>query len=283
MISNFTYMSCGGGVQSGTMVEMVAEKELPPPDIIIFADTGDEPDYVYKHIDYLRNRLAGVNVELVTVSAGNIVKNILENANRFAAIPVYSVQGNHVSMLRRQCTREFKIIPIEKFARQEMLWRGLATKTKAGIRINKGITATALIGISLDEVQRAKKSRSKWITNKYPLLEKRMSRNDCINWLVKNNLPIPGKSSCRICPYHNDAFWRTMKDKSPNDWKHVTDFDSGLRNSNTRFAATAKGELFLHKKCIPLADVDFRTEEERGQLRLFDDSETVCDGGYCFL
>ena len=53
---DFTYLSCGAGVQSGTIVEMIVEGELPMPDLIMFADTGDEPQYVYDHVKYLKTR-----------------------------------------------------------------------------------------------------------------------------------------------------------------------------------------------------------------------------------
>ena len=77
MMTDFTYLSLGGGVQSSTLAEMIAVGELPAPDLILFADTGDEPQYVYDHIDYLRGRVATVGVELVTVSAGNLLDALM--------------------------------------------------------------------------------------------------------------------------------------------------------------------------------------------------------------
>lgn len=122
---NLTYLSLGAGVQSGTLVEMIVEGQLPLIDVAIFADTGDEPDYVYEHVDYLRSRLSGVGIPLETVKKGNIVKDT-QGKSRFAAIPVFTVIDGKVGKLRRQCTREYKIEPIEKLIRQKLLaWKSV--------------------------------------------------------------------------------------------------------------------------------------------------------------
>ncbi len=49
------------------------------------------------------------------------------------------------------------------------------------------------IGKSTDEVQRMKPARDKYILNKHPLIEMNMSRQDCINYLKKQNVPMPEK------------------------------------------------------------------------------------------
>lgn len=282
-MADFTYMSLGGGVQSGTMAEMIVNGDLPQPDLVIFADTGDEPDYVYHYIDYLRGRLRAVNAPLAIVTAGSLVDSLMSPNGRFAAIPAFTVQNGASGRLRRQCTREYKIAPIERKVRLSLLSRDLAGRTKNGsIRVNRGVTVEAWLGISLDEVARMKPSRTKWITNRWPLIEKRMTRNDCIQYLERHAFPIPQKSSCRICPYHDDNYWRNMRDQQPDDWSRVVDFDVSLRDARAgRFVATATGELFLHSSCVPLDRVDLRTPEERGQLRLFENAD-VCDEGYCF-
>jgi hypothetical protein len=271
-------------VQSGTLAEMIVEGAIEKPDMIVFADTGDEPQYVYKHMAYLSERLAGVDLQVVTASAGDLVKQLMSPRGRFAAISAFTVNDGRRGRLKRQCTSDYKIAPIEKAVKEELVQRGMARRDGRGITINKGIEVEAWIGISTDEAARMKPSRTRWITNRWPLIEKRMSRADCRRWLDERGLPIPGRSSCRICPYHNDSYWRDMRDNAPDDWAYVVDFDNSLRDERPgRFKDTATGELFLHSSCVPLADVDIRSEEERGQLRLFDDDETLCDGGYCFI
>lgn len=282
--ADFIYLSLGGGVQSSTIAEMVAQRDLPAPDLILFADTGDEPQYVYDQIDYLKGRLKGIS-PVVTVSAGNMIHDIF-HGSRFAAMPVFtkSRTDNKVGIMRRQCTREYKIDPIEKAVKSELLRRDMAHTDGRGTIVHQENHIMCWIGISLDEVQRMKPNRSTWCDTAWPLIDLRFSRLDCINYLQARNLPIPGKSSCRVCPFHDNAFWRAMKHNANADWKHVIGFDDALRDDNTlNIVSSAKGDLFLHRDCQPLKNVDLRTLEEKGQLRLFDDEETLCDEGYCFI
>jgi 3'-phosphoadenosine 5'-phosphosulfate sulfotransferase (PAPS reductase)/FAD synthetase len=48
-----TVISLGAGVQSSTMAIMAAKGDLPPVDVAIFADTGNEPKAVYTYLNYL--------------------------------------------------------------------------------------------------------------------------------------------------------------------------------------------------------------------------------------
>ena len=51
-------LSLGAGVQSSVMALMADRGEITPmPDCAIFADTMDEPDEVYDHLDWLVKQL----------------------------------------------------------------------------------------------------------------------------------------------------------------------------------------------------------------------------------
>jgi len=279
-------LSLGGGVQSSTIVEMMVDGALPMADLIIFADTGDEPEHVYKQIWYLATRLGSVNMPLIVVNNGDMVKDIYSNG-RFAAMPLWTVNRRPVSAfgktadilkvgrLKRQCTHEYKIVPIERFIRSQLLARGLAKKDKLGrTKITKGVMVEVLLGISLDEAERMKPSRIKWMVNKWPLIDKRMSRFDCINWLKANGHPVPQKSSCKRCPYHDNAHFLEMKTERPKDWAEVTRFDDNLRDGTLRLAVTAKGDVFLHETCIPLSEVNLSEGPTTKPLE-------ICDEGFC--
>lgn len=284
-MNRFVYMSLGGGVQSGTMAEMIAEGELDKPDAVIFADTGNEPQYVYEYVDYLTKRLAVVGVPVYTVSGGNLIQTLKSGEGRFAAIPAYtlSLDGKR-GTLRRQCTREYKITPIEKQVRALLVEKGYAQRGKGG-RVRVPYTKVAVeawLGISMDEVARMKPSRTSWITNRWPLIEKRMSRQDCLRWLEKKGLPIPKKSSCLICPFHSADYWREMRAEQPDDWASVVDFDNSLRDKrSSRFKSTAKGTLYLYNKMIPLQDID--VVDSAQMLIPYESELDVCDEGYCFI
>lgn len=279
---DFTYLSLGAGVQSGTIAEMIAEGDLPLIDAAVFSDTGDEPQYVYDCVDYLTGRLREVAVPVIQVQKGNIIKDAKHPSARFVAIPIFTIQHDgKIGKMRRQCTREYKIEPIEKWLRGRLLDMGLAKQRVTGaIVVAKGVSVECWLGLSLDEVVRMAPNRTKFITSRWPLIEKRMRRYDCVTWLKKRGLPIPKKSSCRICPFHNDRYWRNMRENHPCDWAHVVEFDYFLRSENGkmgRLQATAKGDLYLHRQCVPLDHVDLSTPQDHGQLEMFD----LCDSGHC--
>ena len=114
------------------------------------------------------------------------------------------------------------------------------------------------VGISIDEAQRMKGSRDKWIGLRYPLVERMMSRNDCILWLHNNynGLEVP-KSSCIGCPFHDNNTWRNLTETEFIDACLV---DDAIRSTRIKFTN------YLHKKRIPLREVDLRTPEDKGQL-----------------
>jgi hypothetical protein len=116
-------------------------------------------------------------------------------------------------------------------------------------------------------------ARARWYSNHYPLIfdrEPAMTRNDCVDWLRLHGFPIPRKSACLGCPYHSNNQWRAIKE-DPEQWADVIDFDERIRNRGGH-----RGKLYLHRSCQPLADVDFSTAEERGQLNWINECEGMC-------
>ncbi len=108
-------LSLGAGVQSSTVLLMSLEGELPPLDAAIFADTGWEPAEVYEHLWRLAERCAAVGLPLHVVGAGNLREDALNPQHRFASMPLFvrNPDGRR-GMMRRQCTREYKIAPITR-------------------------------------------------------------------------------------------------------------------------------------------------------------------------
>lgn len=261
-------ISLGAGVQSSTMALMAAHGEIGPmPDCAIFADTGAEPAGVMKWLDWLEGQLP-FPVHRVMKDKGlldNIVTSI--EGGRFAGAPFFteSDSGNG-GRLRRQCTREFKIEPIERFIRREIL--GLAH----GQRAPKTPVVTQWIGISQDEMQRANLSRNAFQVNRWPLLELRISRSDCLRWMESKGYPMPVKSSCTFCPYHDNDLWRDMKLNDQESWNQAVSIDRMIRGG----VRGTTQKLYLHRSLIPLEDVDFRNAADHGQMEWGFQEE--CDG-----
>jgi hypothetical protein len=271
-------ISLGAGVQSTTMALMAAHGEITPmPDCAIFADTGWEPKAVYDHLTWLMSaNVLPFPVEIV--SKGNIRDDIftvlagnkIDGKGRAATAPFFTKGRDGLAApLRRQCTGHYKIEPIE-----------IALKGKLGIKPRQRQPRVPLvnlwIGISTDEVYRVKPAPMLWVQRRWPLIEKRMSRQDCLRWMERKDYPTPPKSSCIGCPYHGNDFWRELRDKAPADWNDAVEVDAAIRGGIKRNAAgTSTGALFLHRSLKPLDQVDLSTAEDRGQLNLFNNE---CEG-----
>lgn len=260
-------ISLGAGVQSTTMALKAAHGEfLPMPDAAIFADTGAKPTHIYRHLDWLEKQLPFPVVRVM--HKDGLRRNLEESlqGGRFAGAPFYteSDTGRAEGMLRRQCTREFKVQPIQQEVRRML---GL----KKGQRAGNEVLATMWIGISTDEAQRMKPSEEKWIAKRYPLIDGAMSRMHCLQWMANHKYPKPSKSACTFCPYHDDAMWREMKQDDPESFADAVSIDrmirGGVRGTTQR--------LYLHRSLKPLDEIDFRSAEDVGQQRLFDDE---CEG-----
>lgn len=256
-------ISLGAGVQSSTMALMAADGAFGQmPDCAIFSDTGWEPQHVYDWLGWLEQRLP---FPVYHVSAGNIRSDTLAKVNatgqRFASIPWFMQMPNGRSAMgRRQCTAEYKLRPIQR----------KVVELLNGKRPKGG--AEVWVGISTDEVIRMKDSRVQYIRNRWPLIEQRMSRADCLRWFERNNLPKPPKSSCIGCPFHSDAQWRDLKANYPEEFADAVEVDRAIRTQ-----PGVRGRQFMHRSMKPLDEVDFRTDAEIGQADLFNnDCEGMC-------
>src|SRR5262245_35543455 len=169
------------------MALLAAHGELAPmPNCAIFADTGWEPKAVYAHLDWLCSGNV-LPFPVHRVSAGNLRDDVMRGVNTtghdFTAVPWYVLRrSGRAVMLRRQCTKEYKLGPIQRKV-VELL----------GGKHPKG-GATLWLGISTDEAARAKPSRVQYIVNRWPLIDARMSRQDCLRWLERHGYPKPPKS-----------------------------------------------------------------------------------------
>ena len=268
--AELTVISLGGGVQSSVVALMAAEGLIKPmPDYAVFADTGWEPAGVYRHIDWLETQLP---FPVRRVGRSNIRADILAGTNStgqpFNSIPAFirSTTGKS-GIAKRQCTREYKLAPIETELREllgagykEVLW--------------PDIFVELWIGISSDEVMRMKPSRQRWIHHYWPLIEKGMSRADCQEWFAGR---YPGRtlprSACIGCPYHTDAEWRQMQQHDPASWADAVFVDNALRTGAR--AQRFGGEMYLHQSLTPLAEIDF--SPDRRQPSLFgEECEGLC-------
>lgn len=263
-------LSLGAGVQSTTVLLMSMEGDLPPLDAAIFADTGWEPKAVYKHLEWLESIST---IPIHRVSAGNIkedalqskVRGLSENGVRWASMPFRTISPEgSIGMIRRQCTTEYKIAPIEKKLRE-------LTGYKPYQRIPIG-TVQNWFGITIDESRRVRQSKTRWIENHYPLVfDVPMSRGGCYVWLQKRGYDIPPRSACIGCPYRTNEEWRSLRDDSPDEFYEAICFDEAIRK-----CGGIRGDMYIHKDCVPLRMANIDEDHHDQELLWSGECEGMC-------
>jgi hypothetical protein len=265
-------ISLGAGVQSSTMALMAAHGEITPmPKCAIFADTQAEPQSVYRWLEWLEKQLP---FAVHRVTRGSLTESILKLNRRkdgkgfwiYSGIPAFTVgKDGSEGMIPRQCTTRFKVEVLDKEAKRiAMIKRG-----------EKAIRVITWKGISLDEVHRMKPPRNRWQAFRYPLVDLRMRRGDCLEWMKKHGYPKPPRSACVYCPFHSDTEWRRLRDEEPEAFAEAVRVDKEFRKLKT--ISGFKSVPYMHVSRVPLDQVDFSTDEDHGQQVMFgNECEGMC-------
>jgi len=264
-------LNLGAGVQSTTLYLMAVRGELSI-DCAIFADLREEPAPVYRHLEWLQ----GLNGPAIhVVSAGSLGDDLQHGKNstgqRFASIPAWvaPVDLGKPGRVRRQCTSEYKIEPIERFIRRTLL--GLRPRQW----MPKNTRISQLFGISIDEAGRAYRIRGNapfWSVPEFPLIDRSMTRADCIGWLRSFGVPHPvPRSACVFCPYKGDDEWTWLRDNDPKGFARAVEIDDALRREGVVVNRNMDRKLYLHRSCVPLRDVSFSNNKS--------DFSLDCEGG----
>lgn len=193
-MKEYHVLNLGAGVQSTYLYLLFAKGEILDEegkpivlDCAIFADTGEEPLPVYEHLQWLQ---AQDGPEIWVRSKGVLGDDLMKGENsdggRFASVPFFAkVEGNDSpGMTRRQCSMEYKIEPIVKAIRQELV--GVLPRKWFP---KKDVCVHQYIGMSFDECRsalRVKKNFAKntpWSTAHFPLIEMELMRSEIIEKL----------------------------------------------------------------------------------------------------
>ena len=270
-------LSLGAGVQSSTVLFKMLDQEIKPADIAIFADTGNEPKEVYVWLDYLKDLMKD-KMDFYVVrneeNTGHIIDDYKSASGRHSLIPLHIKRADGTTSINmRTCTSEYKIKPLQRKVK-EILGGSL-----------RGRCVEMVMGISYDEIQRAKTPSNKWQINCYPLVENKITRSDCKHWISHTDYGQPPRSACIICPYHDNKEWKNLKDNYPDEFEYAVKFDEWLRDPNSNSAALQKfrdynekkqtpSQQYVYKGKVPLKEATFE-EPSDYQGTLFDDE---CEG-----
>lgn len=243
------------------------------PIAAIFADTGDEPKAVYDWLDYLTPLLP---FHVYRVQRGTLSKDSLKiytsrkSGKRYikTLIPAFTKQADgKIGLLGRKCTRNYKV---------DMILR--KAKELGGVkRGQKTVGIIQWIGISIDEAHRMKDSHVRWSENRWPLIEKSVTRKKCLEWMMERGFEEPPRSACVFCPFHSDFEWRRLKGSQPEEFQKAVKFEADLQEA-ARNQVALTGVPYLTRRCTPLDQIDF-TEQKNSheQLDLFgNECEGMC-------
>ena len=245
-------MNYGGGRQTIAMCILVSRGALPRPDRIVIADTSRENpmtwDYLAKYTQPLMKSV-GLKIEIASHDLATVD---LYSHKGTVLMPVFTATGKFSSY----CSGEWKRDVVERYLRK--------SGTKSG---------TTWLGFSADEKRRWKRSietTRHGFTVACPLVDLMLTTDDCKTIINRHGWPLPHRSSCWMCPHKTNAEWAFIRDNYPKEWKVAIGMDAEIREEDDR------GEMWLHKDRVPLAEADLSHIEPPEQ-------ERQCSLGMCFV
>lgn len=262
------YISYGGGVQSSALIVLAVQGRIDPIDAALFCNTGDDsehPDTLIYVRDVMKpycntNGIVLHELQRVVKGESQTLYGRIMNHSRDSLSEPIPVRGYTGAPMSRSCTIDHKIKVLERWI-----------KTNAPL-----LPAETLIGISIDEIERAKTGTNKYEIRKFPLLELGLNRVDCARVIADAGLPVPPKSSCYFCPFHTRLTWAELRRDRPDLFEKAAEIEDTL---NARRRKRDKPPVYLTDRRIPLRQA-IHTQQDS----LFgNEMDGECDGGFCFV
>ena len=177
-----TVISYGGGIQSTALV-VLAMRERWAIDEIVHVDLLDAEspatrEYVARFREWLRREYA----RDITIIERNMYQDMLARP-AFTPVPWHGRRKKF--MLSRQCTRQYKVAPVQRYLYDRY----------------PGDCIRLMLGISVDEYHRMRDSSAARVEHVYPLVDRRLTRWQCRDIIERAGLAVPWKSSCWFCPF----------------------------------------------------------------------------------
>lgn len=188
-------ISFGAGVNSTAMVILLVNNGWRGP--VVFADTGCEWPETYCHLRVFGEWLRERGLEIVTLGKeyrsqvpSRDERSLLEYCEGYRITPMAG---------SRWCTVGWKVDLIRQYAKEHDI-------------------AMQYIGIAADEWHR-KRDLS------YPLIERGITRQDCVKIIRTAGLDVPQKSGCYICPFQRTAQWRELYRRHPELYEQAANLE----------------------------------------------------------
>lgn len=269
-VVTFAAISYGGGVQSTAMVVLACTGRIRA-DVALFANVGDRAEYP-PTLAYVRDVAIPWAAE-----RGLPIVEVAHHGTPMQPVDLHDALMSHptgyvpIPMMRagsgpmhRVCTDNWKVRPIERWIDEHV--------------DAADVPADVLVGISVDEIERAGRSVvSKWQRRKYPLLDLGLNRFDCEEVIRVAGLPVPPKSACYFCPYHRPAHWSELRRDEPDLFERTQEIEDSV---NERRLAAGNAPVYFVKGGRRLSDA---VRAAQGDLFASSLGEDGCDEGVCFV
>lgn len=266
-------LSFGNGVQSNAMLVLAARREIDFP-VGLFANVGDDSEspatlaYLHDHaLPYAQKHgIEIVEVRRVRKRQGvpfeTLYEYMTKPGGKSVPIPV-RLSGGHPAS--RSCTASWKADVMAD-------WR----KDHGATEEDPCVVA---IGFSWDESERMENKTCKpWEQIEYPLIDRRLTRADCLEIVKDAGLPPPPRSACWFCPWTKAKRWNRMALTDPEQFAKAVELEA-LLSSRTQAWKKNPGPSFMTDLLVPLSRIG---EEVQGDLFDDTDDEPGCNTGSCF-
>jgi hypothetical protein len=163
--------------------------EMARPDLILFADTGNEKRITYDYLKPMQAYLAAHNFPPVTVvRRQGKYTSLGDNCLANRTMPSIAYGG-------RSCSDKSKVAPMDKYINH---WLPARLAWAVGAKVTKFIGYDGgKADCRRSQVTDSDDGKFRFI---YPLRDAGLERKDLIAILDRAGLPQPGKSACSFCP-----------------------------------------------------------------------------------
>jgi hypothetical protein len=187
MVGQPLMVSDGLGTDSQAALIILARAGIRP-DLIMFADTGDEKGRTYAFIDVLRPWLKKVGFPDLTIvrKTSKLYRSLSENCLANSTLP-------SLAFGRKGCSQKWKVQVMEQWALQ---WEPAQFAWEAGMKCLKVIGYDA----GPADCRRSKIAEDERYQYIYPLRDAGIKRVECVELIKSEGLMQPGKSACFMCP-----------------------------------------------------------------------------------
>ncbi|MCP4783351.1 MAG: hypothetical protein GY903_01085 [Fuerstiella sp.] len=216
-------VACGMGVDSFAMLVAMKKRGIRP-DAIHWADTGSERKHTYQAFNTLQKWCQKngfppmVIVRRFAPKAGH--RSLFEQSWNNEQLPSAAFHVNH------SCSQSWKLQPQRNWDSQcQWLWNEENPTTAIGFDADevsgrRGVKEA--VGFDAEEVGGRRSGGTRYETKgtkeedaKYdtwfPLVDYGLNRQQCVDLIRAEGLPVPGKSACFMCPYAKQCEIDDMK------------------------------------------------------------------------